>query len=163
MQHVYSTHVRDLHKTIHFTCKACMVTQLSFVLTVLCPPPAVAALPPLPAAAAAKLPPPPPAAAAELPPPPAAAAALPPLQPAEAAGAPLQYWHQCPHHHFACCHPGRCHHHPHGSHGLNQAAEVRDEAGGEEEEKAGEQYSTLKTHIIIISIIKFFNLFSFEN
>ena len=23
MQHVYSTHVRDLHKTIHFTCKAC--------------------------------------------------------------------------------------------------------------------------------------------
>ena len=25
MQHVYSTHVRDLHKTIHFTCKACMV------------------------------------------------------------------------------------------------------------------------------------------
>ena len=31
MQHVYSTHVRDLHKTIHFTCKACMVTQLSFV------------------------------------------------------------------------------------------------------------------------------------
>ena len=28
MQHVYSTHVRDLHKTIHFTCKACMVTQL---------------------------------------------------------------------------------------------------------------------------------------
>ena len=22
MQHVYSTHVRDLHKTIHFTCKA---------------------------------------------------------------------------------------------------------------------------------------------
>ena len=28
MQHVYSTHVRYLHKTIHFTCKACMVTQL---------------------------------------------------------------------------------------------------------------------------------------
>ena len=28
MQHVYSTHVKDLHKTIHFTCKACMVTQL---------------------------------------------------------------------------------------------------------------------------------------
>ena len=28
MQHVYSTHVRDLHKTIHFTCKASMVTQL---------------------------------------------------------------------------------------------------------------------------------------
>ena len=23
-----STHVRDLHKTIHFTCKSCMVTQL---------------------------------------------------------------------------------------------------------------------------------------
>ena len=34
MQHVYSTHVRDLHKTIHFTCKACMVTQL--LCTVLC-------------------------------------------------------------------------------------------------------------------------------
>ena len=28
MQHVYSTHVKDLHKTIHVTCKACMVTQL---------------------------------------------------------------------------------------------------------------------------------------
>ena len=25
MQHVYSTHVSDLHKTIHFTCKACCV------------------------------------------------------------------------------------------------------------------------------------------
>ena len=106
------------------------------------PLPAVAALPPLSAAAAAELPPPP---------------------PAEAAGAPLQYWHQCPHHHLACCHPDRCHHHPHGSHGLNQAAEVRDEAGGEEEEKAGELYSTVKTHIIIISIIKIFNLFPFEN
>ena len=35
MQHVYSTHVRDLHKTIHFTCKACMVTQLSFVTCLL--------------------------------------------------------------------------------------------------------------------------------
>ena len=34
MQHVYSTHVRDLHKTIHFICKACMVTQL--LCTVLC-------------------------------------------------------------------------------------------------------------------------------
>ena len=36
MQHtcMYSTHVRDLHKTIHFTCKACMVTQL--LCTVLC-------------------------------------------------------------------------------------------------------------------------------
>ena len=34
MQHVYSTHVRDLHKTIHFTCKACMKTQL--LCTVLC-------------------------------------------------------------------------------------------------------------------------------
>ena len=34
MQHVYSTHVRDLHKIIHFTCKACMVTQL--LCTVLC-------------------------------------------------------------------------------------------------------------------------------
>ena len=68
-----------------------------------------------------------------------------------------------PHHHFACCHPGRCHHHPHGSHGLNQTAEVRDEAGGEEEDKPGEPYSTLKTHILIISIIKFFNLSPFEN
>ena len=67
-----------------------------------------------------------------------------------------QYWHQCPHHHFACCHPGRCHHHPHGSHGMSQAAEVRDEAGGEEEDKAGEPYSTLKTHILIISILKKF-------
>ena len=28
MQNVYSMHVRDLHKTIHFTCKACMVTLL---------------------------------------------------------------------------------------------------------------------------------------
>ena len=27
--HVYSTYVRDLHKTIHFTCKSCMVTQLT--------------------------------------------------------------------------------------------------------------------------------------
>ena len=35
MQHVYSTHVRDLHKTIHFTCKACMVTRLSFVTCLL--------------------------------------------------------------------------------------------------------------------------------
>ena len=31
MQHVYSTHVRDLHKTIHFTCKACQL-----LCTVLC-------------------------------------------------------------------------------------------------------------------------------
>ena len=29
MQHVYSTHVRDLHKTIHFTCKACMYCPLN--------------------------------------------------------------------------------------------------------------------------------------
>ena len=102
---------------------------------------------------------PPPPAAAELPsPPPAAVLPTPP-----AAGAPLQYWHQCPHHHFACCHPGRCHHHPHGSRGLNQAAEVRDEAWGEEEDKPGEPYSTSKTHIPIISIIKFFNLPPFEN
>ncbi|KAL5460115.1 hypothetical protein EMCRGX_G033541 [Ephydatia muelleri] len=36
------------------------------------------------------------------------------------------------------CHPGHCHHHPHGSHGQNQAAEIRDETGGEEENKAGE-------------------------
>eukprot|EP00731_Ephydatia_muelleri_P011467 Em0006g361a len=116
------------------------------------PPPAAAELPSPPPAAelpspppatelpspppAAELPSPPPAAelsspppAAELssPPPAAAAAAAalptPPAAAAEAAGAPLQYWHQCPHHHFACCHPGHCHHHPHGSHGLNQAAE----------------------------------------
>ena len=46
---------------------------------------------------------------------------------------------------------------------LNQAAEVRDEAGGEEENKAGEPYCTLKTDILIISIIKFFNLPPFEN
>ncbi|KAL5477988.1 hypothetical protein EMCRGX_G024860 [Ephydatia muelleri] len=46
-----------------------------------------------------------------------------------------QYWHQCPHHHFACCHPGRCHHHSHGSHGRNQAAAAIEEAGGEEEDK----------------------------
>ncbi|KAL5468695.1 hypothetical protein EMCRGX_G029803 [Ephydatia muelleri] len=104
------------------------------------PPPAVAALPPPPAAAelpspppaaelpspppAAELPSPPPAAAAAAaalpPPPPAAELPLPPPAAAAGAGAPL---HQCPHHHFACCHPGRCHHHPHGSHGLNQAAE----------------------------------------
>ena len=31
MQHVYSTHVRNLHKTIHFTCKACQL-----LCTVLC-------------------------------------------------------------------------------------------------------------------------------
>ena len=41
--------------------------------------------------------------------------------------------------------------------------QVRDEAGGEDEDKPGEPYSTLKTHIIIISIIKFFNLPPFEN
>ena len=69
-----------------------------------------------------------------------------------------QYWHQCP----TITLPA-CHHHPHGFHGLNQTAEVRDEAGGEEEDKAGEPYSTLKTHILIISIIKFFNLSPFEN
>ena len=28
MQHVYSTHVRDLHKTIHFTCKAVVYCPL---------------------------------------------------------------------------------------------------------------------------------------
>eukprot|EP00731_Ephydatia_muelleri_P027809 Em0019g682a len=114
------------------------------------PPPAVAKeLPPLPPAAelpspppaaelpspppAAELPSPPPAAelpspppAAELPsPPPAAELPSPSTAAAEAAGAPLQYWYQCPHHH---------------SHGLNQAAEVRDEAWGEEEDKPGEQY-----------------------
>ncbi|KAL5479696.1 hypothetical protein EMCRGX_G023256 [Ephydatia muelleri] len=96
---------------------------------------------------------PPPAAAAELPPPPPAAE-LPPSPPA-AAGAPYlhqphhrhQYWHQCPHHHFTCCHPGHCHHHPHGSHGRNQATKIRDEAGGEEDDKAGKPYSTLKTNI----------------
>ncbi|KAL5471295.1 hypothetical protein EMCRGX_G029393 [Ephydatia muelleri] len=127
------------------------------------PLPAVAALPSPPPAAAA-------AAAAALPTPPAAGAEAAGAEAAgaeaagaEAAGAPLQYWHQCPHHHFACCHPGRCHHHPHGSHGLNQAAEVRDEAWGEEEDKPGEPYSTLKTHILIISIIKLFNLPPFEN
>ncbi|KAL5494128.1 hypothetical protein EMCRGX_G015405 [Ephydatia muelleri] len=113
------------------------------------PPKAVAALPPPPPAAelpspppaaelpspppAAELPSPPPAAelpspppAAELPsPPPAAELPSPSTAAAEAAGAPLQYWYQCPHHH---------------SHGLNQAAEVRDEAWGEEEDKPGEQY-----------------------
>ena len=118
-------------------------------------PPPAAALPPLLPAEAAE----------------AAAAALPPLLPAEAAGALLpapapplapQYWHQCPHHHFACCHPGCCRHHPHGFHGQNQAAEVRDEIGGEEEDKAGEPYSTLKTHILIISIITFCNHPPFE-
>eukprot|EP00731_Ephydatia_muelleri_P008882 Em0004g1220a len=101
------------------------------------PPPAVAAeLPPLPAAA--ELPPPPLAAAALSPPPPAAAGApLPaPAPPPAPVLAPV------PHHHFACCHPGRCHHYPHGSHGRNQAAEIRDKAGGEEEDKAGEPYST---------------------
>ena len=36
MQHAYSTHVRDLHKTIHFTCKACMVTQLLCTVVLLC-------------------------------------------------------------------------------------------------------------------------------
>ena len=72
---------------------------------------------------------------------------------------PHQYWHQCPHHHFACCHPGRCHHHPHGSHGQNQVAAAIEEAGGEEKDKAEEPYiRTLRTHIRIISIIKFFNL-----
>ena len=114
--------------------------------------------PPQPAEAAAELPPPPPVAAAALPPLPTAE--LPHLQQQKQEHRylhqPHQYWHQYPHHHFACCHPGRCHHHPHGSHGLNQAAEVRDEAGGEEEDKA-EPYGTLRTQHII-SIIKFFNL-----
>ncbi|KAL5517936.1 hypothetical protein EMCRGX_G003583 [Ephydatia muelleri] len=73
------------------------------------PPPAVELPSPPPAAELPSLPP-----AAELPSPPPAA--TPPA--AAAAGAPLQYWHQCPHHHFACCH-----HHPHGSLGLNQDAE----------------------------------------
>ena len=128
---------------------------------------------PLPAAA--ELPPPPPAAATQLPP--AASSRNSSCSTAPRCCQQKQqehrylhqphhqhkYWHQCPHHHFACCHPGRCHHHPHGSHGLNQAAEVRDEAGGEEEDKAGEPYSTLKTHILIISIIKIFNLPPFEN
>eukprot|EP00731_Ephydatia_muelleri_P014874 Em0008g594a len=41
-----------------------------------------------------------------------------------------------PHHHFACCSPGRCHHHPHGSHGQNQAAVAIEEAGGDIEDKA---------------------------
>eukprot|EP00731_Ephydatia_muelleri_P010043 Em0005g629a len=94
------------------------------------PPPAAELPSPPPAAElpspppAAELPSPPPA--AELPsPPPAAELPSPSTAAAEAAGAPLQYWYQCPHHH---------------SHGLNQAAEVRDEAWGEEEDKPGEQY-----------------------
>eukprot|EP00731_Ephydatia_muelleri_P033310 Em0027g58a len=67
---------------------------------------------------------PPPAVAAELPP--AAAAELPHRQQKQQEHRYLnqpyyrhQYWHQCPHPHFTCCHPGRCHHHPHGSHGWN--------------------------------------------
>eukprot|EP00731_Ephydatia_muelleri_P019315 Em0012g140a len=124
----------------------------------LSPPPAVAELPPPPAAeaAAAELPPPPPAeAAAELPPPPPAEAAeLPPA----AAGAPLPA--PAPPPVLApvsppplCLLPPP----PAWPHGLNQAAEIRDEAGGEE--KAGEPYSTL----LIISIIKFCNLPPFKN
>ncbi|KAL5509250.1 hypothetical protein EMCRGX_G004588 [Ephydatia muelleri] len=103
-------------------------------------PPKDAVLPPYrPPPAVAALPPPPPAAELPSPPPAAAAAALPTPPPAQ-----KQQEHRYsigtspPHHHFACCHPGRCHHHPHGSHGLNQAAEVRDEAWGEEEDKPGE-------------------------
>eukprot|EP00731_Ephydatia_muelleri_P036142 Em0205g5a len=101
-----------------------------------------AVLPPYhpPPAAAAELPPPPPA--AELPPsPPAAAGAPAPAPPPAPVLAPV------PHHHFTCCHPGHCHHHPHGSHGRNQATKIRDEAGGEEDDKAGKPYSTLKTNI----------------
>ncbi|KAL5517533.1 hypothetical protein EMCRGX_G003092 [Ephydatia muelleri] len=46
---------------------------------------------------------------------------------------------------------------PHGSHGQNQAAAAIEEAGGDKEDKA-EPYRTLRTHMHIISIIKFFNL-----
>ena len=35
MQHVYSTHVRDLHKTIHFTCMVTNCCVLSFVTCLL--------------------------------------------------------------------------------------------------------------------------------
>eukprot|EP00731_Ephydatia_muelleri_P001499 Em0001g1499a len=66
---------------------------------------------------------------------------------AEAAGAPLQYWHQCPHHHFACCYPGRCHHHPHGSHGLNQAAEKRD---GNSAPEGGPQASKTEVALSVV-------------
>eukprot|EP00731_Ephydatia_muelleri_P003432 Em0001g3432a len=108
------------------------------------PPPAVAAeLPPPPPAVAAELPPPPPAVAAELPPPPPAVAAeLPPpaeagaLLPAPAPPPAQAVLTPVPHHHFACCSPGRCHHHPHGSHGQNQAAAAIEEAGGDIEDKA---------------------------
>eukprot|EP00731_Ephydatia_muelleri_P006555 Em0003g803a len=108
------------------------------------PPPAAELPSPPPAAElpspppAAELPSPPPAAELSSPPPaaelssPPPAVELPSPPPAAAAGAPLQYWHQCPHHHFACCHPGRFHHHPHGSHGLNQAAERTGCSGAEE-------------------------------
>ncbi|KAL5490839.1 hypothetical protein EMCRGX_G016027 [Ephydatia muelleri] len=81
--------------------------------------------------------PPPPGVAAELPPSPAAeaaAAALPPLLPAEAAGAFLPAPAPPPALVLAPVPPPP----PHGTHGLNQAAKVRDEAGGDEEDKAGE-------------------------
>eukprot|EP00731_Ephydatia_muelleri_P016921 Em0010g19a len=69
-------------------------------------------------------PPPPAEAAAELPPPPPAEAGAPPLpQPAPAV---LTSVPPLP---LRLLHPGRCHHHPHGSHGQNQA-------GGDKEDKA---------------------------
>ena len=142
---------------------------LDTLLPPYCPPPAAAAALPLPSRAAPTAAPPP---TAELPPP------LPHRQQQSCPHLQQQkqehrrylhqphhrhqYWHQCPHHHFACCHPGRCHHHPHGFHGQNQAATAIEEAGGDKEDKA-EPYRTLRTHIHIISIIKFFNLPPFKN
>eukprot|EP00731_Ephydatia_muelleri_P003834 Em0002g10a len=53
-----------------------------------------------------------------------------------------RHQYQCPHHHFACCPPGRCHHHPHGSHGHNEAAVRIEEGGNEEVEDKAEQFIT---------------------
>ncbi|KAL5493984.1 hypothetical protein EMCRGX_G015245 [Ephydatia muelleri] len=103
---------------------------LDTLLPPYCPPPAAAAALPLPSRAAPTAAPPP---TAELPPPPAAEAGPPlpaPAPPPAPVLAPVPPPPLC------CCHPGRCHHHPHGSHGQNQAAAAIEEAGGDKEDKA---------------------------
>eukprot|EP00731_Ephydatia_muelleri_P000077 Em0001g77a len=111
------------------------------VAAALSPPPAAAELPPPPAAVAAGLPPPPAAVAAGLPPPPpAVAAGLPPPPPAEAAERPpaattTGTYTSAPTTTSPAA-PGRCHHHPHGSHGHNEAAGCIEDDREEVEDKA---------------------------
>ena len=78
------------------------------------------------------------------PPPPAAEAGAPPLPAPAPPPAPVLA-PVPPHHHFTCCHPGRCHYHPHGSHGQNQAAAAIEEAGGDKEDKV-EPYKNSYTY-----------------